>query len=457
MKTPGLDQIASALRRMSVTRPVARITSLMPDRVVIDLSDLDLSLGDQIEFIGKTPKLTGEVVSLRQSSATVVIEGTADALKLNDPVAPLGTFEIAPHESWIGRLIDPWGQPLDGRPLFQGAAYRPVSGSPPSAATRRNLGVRLNTGLMAFNTLLPLVRGQRIGLFAGAGVGKSTLIGTLANDLDADVAVIGLVGERGREVSAFVRQILGAKGMARSVVVAATSDKPALTRRRAALSAMAVAEHFRDEGKNVLLLLDSVTRLAEAQREIASTSGELSSFRGFPPSVQPLLAGLAERAGPGAGRQGDITAVFSVLVAGGDMDEPIADTLRGVLDGHVILSREIAERGRFPSIDISRSVSRSLPEAATKQQNASIAEARRLISLYEKSEVMIRSGLYEAGANIELDRAVSLFPDLDAFVGSRGAMSIEESFAKLEAILERPTQEEVAGSEATTTPPIREP
>ena len=433
---------------MSVVRPVARIKSLLPDRVVIELADLRLSLGDQIEFLGKSPRLTGEVVSLSQETAVIVVEGSIETLGLNDPVAPLGPFEIAPHESWIGRLIDPWGQPLDGEPLFQGKTFRAVSCSPPLAASRRGLGVRLSTGLMAFNTFLPLVRGQRIGLFAGAGVGKSTLIGTLANDLDADVAVVGLVGERGREVTAFVRQILGSKGMSRSVVVAATSDKPALTRRRAALSAMAVAEHFRDQGKNVLLLIDSITRLAEAQREIGAASGEASSFRGFPPSVQPLLASLAERAGPGADGQGDITAVLSVLVAGGDMDEPIADTLRGVLDGHVILSREIAERGRFPAIDLSRSVSRSLPEAATKEQNFLIGEARRVLSLYEKSEVMIRSGLYEPGTNPELDRAVSLFPELDAFIGKRSLCSIEESFAEMGSILNGTTQSGVPDSEA---------
>ena len=432
-----------------MVRPVARVVALAPDQVTITRADLDLALGDQVEFIGQKPRLTGEIVALAGDRATVVVEGPIGTLGLGDPVAP--------HDSWIGRVIDPWGQPLDDRPLFQGTDWRPVQGRPPAAAARRGFGPRQRTGLLVLNTLLPLVRGQRIGLFAGAGVGKSTLIGTLASDLAADVVVIGLVGERGREVGAFVRQILGPNGMARSIVVAATSDTPALTRRRAALTAMTVAEHFRDQGKNVLLLIDSITRLADAQREIAAAGGEGTSFRGFPPSVQPLLAGLAERAGPGAGDQGDITAVFAVLVAGGDMDEPIADTLRGLLDGHIILSRDIAERGRFPAIDVARSVSRSLPEAAAPEENALIAEARRAITLYEKSEVMIRSGLYEAGGNPALDRAVEIYPTLDAFVGRRASLGIAESFTALAEALNPPTKGAEPGTEAGTArrPPAR--
>ncbi len=440
MKTPGLDQIAGVLRRVPLVRRVARIIALDPDRVTVSLADLDLALGDQVEFLGQPGRLTGEVVTLSEDRAVVVVEGATSALGLGGPVVRLGPYELAPHDSWIGRVIDPWGRPLDDRPLFQGNSWRAVDADPPPSAARRGFGVRQVTGLHVLNTLIPLVRGQRIGLFAGAGVGKSSLIGTLASDLDADVVVVGLVGERGREVGAFVRQVLGSKGMERSVVIAATSDSPALTRRRAAFAAMTVAEHFRDEGKNVLLLIDSVTRLADAHREIASASGEPSTLRGFPPSVQPLLAGLSERAGPGFGGQGDITAVFSVLVAGGDMDEPIADTLRGLLDGHIILSRDIAEGGRFPAIDLARSVSRSLPEAASPDENAIIAEVRRLVLLYEKSEVMIRSGLYQAGANPELDRAVAIYDKIDAFIGQRTKSSISESFAVLASILNEPME-----------------
>ncbi len=222
---------------------------------------------------------------------------------------------------------------------------------------------------MVLNTLLPIVAGQRLGLFAGSGVGKSRLLGQLARNMEADVVVVALIGERGREVNEFVTRVLGGEGMRCAVVVAATSDQSALTRRRCAWAAMSVAEHFRDTGRNVLLLADSVTRFAEAHREIAVAAGEAPALRGYPPSVAPLITALCERAGPGAAGQGHITAVFSVLVAGSDMEEPVADILRGVLDGHVVLSRDIAERGRFPAIDVGRSVSRSLPDAATAAEN----------------------------------------------------------------------------------------
>jgi flagellum-specific ATP synthase len=257
-----------------------------------------------------------------------------------------------------------------------------------------------------------------------------------ARDMEADVVVIGLIGERGREVNQFVQRILGQKGLARSVVVTATSDQSALARRRAAFSAISVAEFLRNEGRHVLLMLDSITRLAEAQREIAVAAGEPVALRGFPPSIVPLLAGFAERAGPGADGMGDITSLFTVLVSGSDMDEPVADTLRGLLDGHIVLSREIAERGRFPAVDILRSVSRSLPEAATADENKLIAEARRTLGIYEESEIMIRSGLYQPGANPELDHAIARQPKLDAFATQKAKPGFADDFQSLKACLE---------------------
>jgi flagellum-specific ATP synthase len=295
----------------------------------------------------------------------------------------------------------------------------------------------METGLAMLNTMLPVVQGQRIGLFAGSGVGKSTLLATLAKSMQADAVVVALVGERGREVNEFVEHALGAEGMKRSVVVAATSDQSALARRRCAWSAMAVAEYLRDQGLNVLFLADSVTRFAEAHREIAVAMGESPSLRGFPPSVTPLIAGLCERAGPGTADQGDITAVFSVLVAGSDMDEPVADILRGVLDGHIVLNREIAERGRFPAIDLSRSVSRSLPGAASEEENRMIAEARKLVGSYEQSEVMIKAGLYSEGADPLLDQAVRVHEELDAFFAKSESDGIKNSFNHLQLILRR--------------------
>jgi flagellum-specific ATP synthase len=295
------------------------------------------------------------------------------------------------------------------------------------------------TGLAVLNTMLPIVRGQRIGLFAGSGVGKSTLLATLARSMQADVVVVALIGERGREVNEFVTRALGPETMKHSVVVAATSDQSALARRRCAWSAVSLAEYLRDQGMHVLLLADSVTRFAEAHREIAVAMGESPSLRGFPPSVTPLIANLCERAGPGTQDQGDITAVFSVLVAGSDMDEPVADMLRGVLDGHIVLSRDIAERGRFPAIDLSRSVSRSLPGAASEAENQIIAETRKLVGSYEQSEVMIKAGLYSEGADPLLAQDVRVHDELDSFFGKADAEGVENSFSHLSLILRRAT------------------
>jgi flagellum-specific ATP synthase len=278
------------------------------------------------------------------------------------------------------------------------------------------MGGRLETGVAVFDTLLPLVQGQRIGLFAGSGVGKSSLLAKFARGVEADIVVIALIGERGRELREFTERVLGRAGMARSVVVAATSDQSPLARRRCALSAMTVAEHFRDQGLHVLLLADSVTRFAEAHREVAVAGGEDASLRGHPASLSHAIMALAERAGPGAEGGGDITAVFTVLVAGSDMDEPVADILRGVLDGHVVMDRRIAERGRYPAIDLLRSVSRSLPEAASPEENALIADARRVLGAYDRAEMMIQAGLYAKGSDPLVDRAVKLWPALDGFL-----------------------------------------
>jgi flagellum-specific ATP synthase len=347
-----------------------------------------------------------------------------------------GQVGIAPDNSWIGRVVDPFGKQLDGKAIFRGPVMRPLLGAAPAAATRRSLGERLETGVAVFDTLLPVVRGQRLGLFAGSGVGKSTLLGKLARGISSDVVVIGLIGERGRELREFVERVLGPEGMARAVVVAATSDQSALVRRRCAWSAMAVAEHFRDQGLHVLLLADSVTRFAEAHREVALAGGEEASLRGYPPSVAPAIMAWAERAGPGPADSGDITAIFSVLVAGSDMEETVADILRGVLDGHVVMDRKIAERGRYPAIDLLRSVSRSLPQAASAAENADIVQARRLLGAYDRAELMIQAGLYSAGSDPLIDNAIRVWPALDTFLAEDAPEGgIAGSFGRLRAAL----------------------
>lgn len=381
--------------------------------------------------------LPGEVVRLDGAGVSVLMGGTSEGLSVGQRVVLYDAPAFAPANHWVGRIIDPYGQPLDGRPLLPGPVARNVQAAPPAAAGRRALGPRLKSGLAVLDTVLPVVQGQRVGLFAGSGVGKSRLLGQLAQSMDVDVTVVALIGERGREVAEFARDVLGPVGLARSVVVAATSDQSPFARRQCAWSAMAVAEHFRDQGKQVLFLADSITRLAEAQREIAAVSGEPLSLRGFPPSLPPMIASLCERAGPGTQDQGDITAIFSVLVAGSDMEEPVADMVRGVLDGHIVLSRDIAERGRFPAIDVLRSVSRALPNAANDTENTMIREVRTLLGSYENAEVMIRAGLYSEGHDLPLDRAVKAWPDLDAFFGKPGGASVSDSFDRLSLILRR--------------------
>lgn len=388
------------------------------------------ALGDRVRFDLPDGPLFGEVIALQERLAAILPEGPSEGLHIGARAELLFAPRLAPADSWVGRIVDPLGQPLDGRPLARGLIERSFRTAPPPAAERKRLGARLDTGLAVFDTILPLVAGQRMGLFAGSGVGKSTLLSALAKGVKADVVVIALIGERGRELREFVESVLGPQGMARAVVVAATSDQSPLMRRRCAWAGMTVAEHFRDQGKHVLFLADSITRFAEAHREIALSAGEAPSYRGFPPSTSNLIMALAERSGPGPEGAGDITGIFSVLVAGSDMEEPVADILRGVLDGHVVLDRAIAERGRFPAIDVLRSVSRSLPHAATPQENALIGRARAALGAYAESELMIRAGLYSQGSDPSLDEAVRLYPGLDHFVTLKSP-STPSSFSML--------------------------
>lgn len=436
--------IAQRIRQVRAARYFGRIQSIRAGLIRVEGLNAHASVGDRVRMSLPKAEVSGEIVGLAPHSAEVLPEGNPEGLSVGAEVELLFAPVIAPCDDWIGRIIDPLGQPLDGRPLPRGAEPRPYRCEAPPAVRRKRLGARLPTGQAVFDTLLPLVAGQRIGLFAGSGVGKSTLLSSLARGVRADVVVIAMIGERGRELREFVEKTLGPEGMARAVIVTATSDRSPLIRRRCAWAAMAVAEHFRDQGKHVLLLADSITRFAEAHREIALAAGESPSYRGFPPSVSNLVMALAERAGPGLEGAGDITGIFSVLVAGSDMEEPVADILRGTLDGHVVLDRAIAERGRFPAVDVVRSVSRSLPDAATPDENASIARARAALGAYAESELMIRAGLYAPGSDPALDEAVRLYPQLDDFV-TRRSDGVAQSFSLLADAL-RPPVASVAAS-----------
>ncbi|MBU2956895.1 FliI/YscN family ATPase [Paracoccus sp. 1_MG-2023] len=426
----ALQSIAARIAQMPVCTHHGRVAAVRAGLITVEGLGGRASVGDRVSITRDGPALMGEVVGLGPRDMQVLPEGPVEGLSVGAEVLLLPAPRIAPCDAWIGRIIDPFGNPLDGRPLIRGGAARAFRADPPPAAGRRRLGARLATGLAVFDTLLPLVAGQRIGLFAGSGVGKSTLLAQMARGVQADVVVIAMIGERGRELREFVERTMGPEGMARTVVVAATSDQSPLLRRRCAWAAMAVAEHFRDQGRHVLFLADSITRFAEAHREIALSAGEAPSYRGFPPSVSNLIMALAERSGPGPEGSGDITAIFSVLVAGSDMEEPVADILRGTLDGHVVLDRTIAERGRFPAVDVVRSVSRSLPDAATGPQNALIGKARAALGAYAESELMIRAGLHAPGSDPRLDEAVRLWPGLDDFVSQRSP-GVDESFEAL--------------------------
>ncbi|MDB6452491.1 FliI/YscN family ATPase [Falsirhodobacter sp. 20TX0035] len=427
----SFDRLTARLARISPQRRVGRIASLGGGAIrVAGLSDV-AALGDRVTI---SDRCGGEVVELAADALTVMADDATEGLAIDDPVLLEGAAVLSPDDSWIGRVIDPLGRPLDDRPLMEGPLPRSLRAAPPPPAHRRPMGARLATGMAVFDTLLPLVRGQRIGLFAGSGVGKSTLLAGFARGVQADLVVIALVGERGREVREFVEHVLGAEGMARAVVVAATSDRSPAIRRRCALAAMTVAEHFRDRGLHVLLLADSITRFAEAHREMSVAGGEAASLRGYPPSTSHAIMSLAERAGPGAEGQGDITAVFSVLVAGSNMEEPVADILRGTIDGHVVMDRSIAERGRFPAVDLLRSVSRSLPKAATPAENAQIARARQVLGAWDRAEMMVQAGLYAKGSDPQVDLAVRLWPKLDAFL-AESSSSTTHAFQRLEEAL----------------------
>ncbi len=429
--------LENALREIRATRRFGRVLAVESGAIRLSGLSRHGHVGDRIRISRRSGgTVDGEIVALSRTSALTMLYGPPEGIAIDDEAELLPPRGIRPSQAWIGRVVDAFGNAMDGAPLFNGDRPVPLRRAPPLATLRRTLGGRLQTSLAVFNTVLPLARGQRIGIFAGSGVGKSSLLAEMARGLEADVVVIALIGERGRELRDFTEQVLGAEGMKRAVVVTATSDQSPLVKRRAAWTAMAVAEYFRDQGKHVLLLMDSITRFAEAHREVALTAGEAPSLRAYPPSTANLIAGLAERAGPGPSGSGDITAVFTVLVAGSDMEEPVADITRGVLDGHVILSRDIAERGRFPAVDTARSVSRSLPTIASDAENALLARARRIVATYEKAEPMVQTGLYISGSDPEIDEAITLWPALDAFFARNIAEPPEDSFAALAGILE---------------------
>ncbi|WP_340647687.1 flagellar protein export ATPase FliI [Phenylobacterium sp.] len=407
------------------------------------LTRLSVGARAAIERRADTP-LQAEVVGFRETRALLMpfgpVEGVAPGAEIR--IDPMGSA-VRPTRAWLGRIIDAFGEPIDGLgPLPQGPAAYPLRAAPPAAHARGRVGARLDLGVRSMNVFTTCCRGQRLGVFAGSGVGKSVLLSMLAKEADCDVVVVGLIGERGREVREFIEETLGEEGLKRAIVVVATSDEPALKRRQAAYMTLAIAEFLRDQDLEVLCMMDSVTRFAMAQREIGLAAGEPPTTKGYTPTVFTELPKLLERAGPGPVRPdgttaGPITGIFTVLVDGDDHNEPIADAVRGILDGHIVMERAIAERGRFPAINVLKSISRTMPGCHEPHERQIVTNARQTLSAYANMEELIRIGAYRAGADPAVDRAIALNPQLEAFLGQDKdeATSLDESFALLAEIL----------------------
>jgi flagellum-specific ATP synthase len=398
-----------------------------------------MSVGARIVIdTGGNRFIPAEVIGFSGSNAVVMPFGGLEGVRRGcRAVIATAASQVRPSPAWLGRVINAMGEPIDGKgPLVQGPSPMPYRNSPPPAHSRKRVGAPLDLGVRALNTFLTCCRGQRLGIFAGSGVGKSVLLSMLARNVDADITVIGLIGERGREVQEFLQEDLGDEGLARSVVVVATSDEPALMRRQAAYLTLAIAEYFRDEDKDVLCLMDSVTRFAMAQREIGLSAGEPPTAKGYTPTVFTELPKLLERAGPGTGI-GTITGIFTVLVDGDDHNEPIADAVRGILDGHVVMQRSIAERGRFPAINILKSVSRTMPRSANPDYLPVIMRGRQVMATYADMEELIRLGAYRAGSSPEVDEAIRLHEPLEAFLrqAKDEKSSLDDGYRQLAHIL----------------------
>jgi flagellum-specific ATP synthase len=418
------------------TAPIHR-----PEGVVLDVVGLIVEVGGLRAAVGDAlavhdtfgARLEVEVVGFRAGRLLTTPLGALSGVRPGARVTRLergatvpGTFKM------LGRVVDSFGRPLDGGPAIVGERACPVNAPPPPAFARRPIDQSFATGVRAIDALLPLGVGQRMGIFAGAGVGKSTLLGMICRSSQADVNVVGLVGERGRELNDFIRNSLGPDGLAKSVVVAATSDQPPMVRSRGAESATAIAEYFRNQGKSVLLVMDSVTRYAMALREAALAAGEPPATKGYPPSVFAALPRLLERAGTGSG-QGVITALYTVLVEGDDLSDPIADSVRSILDCHIVLSRSLAERGHFPAIDVLASISRLAPEIAPEATLKAAGAVRDMMSAYREAKDLIQVGAYAAGSDPRVDTAIAALPQIDAFLQQRvsDATRIEESRTRL--------------------------
>lgn len=413
-ESAGVAAALARLERATPRREAGRVTEVTG--LVVRATVPAIRIGELVRI--ETPpaaRLEAEVVGFRGDEAVLMPLGDLGGIGPDSTVTPTGRpFTIAASAALLGRVLDGLGRPIDGGGPIADAEPWAVDRPAPAPLARARISRPLPLGVRAIDGLLTIGEGQRLGLFAGAGVGKSTLMGQIARQTEADVNVIALCGERGREVGDFLDQTLGPAGRARSVVVCATSDAPALVRLKSAFVATAIAEWFRERGERVLFMLDSLTRVARAQREVGLAAGEPPVRQGYPPSVFALLPRLLERTGAGA--RGSITALYTVLVAGGDMEEPIADEVRGILDGHVVLARELAARGHFPAIDVLQSLSRLMEVVADAGQRAAAARARALLAAYERQRDLIALGAYQRGSDPRTDEAIARIDALERFL-----------------------------------------
>ncbi len=434
-----LSQLIDDLAEIPESRRYGRVMGVSGMMLELGGVPRELAVGGRCEVVAQDGRrVVSEVVGFRGGKALLMPFSAVEGIGLGCKAEMVaGVAAIYPHEAWLGRVINALGEPIDGKgPLPQGRVAYPLRAAPPPAHSRKRVRGKVDLGVRAINTFLTCCRGQRMGIFAGSGVGKSILLAMFARYTTADATVIGLVGERGREVQEFIEDDLGPEGRARSVVVVATSDESPLIRRQAAYLTMTIAEFLRDRDKDVLCLIDSVTRFATAQREIGLSAGEPPTAKGYTPTVFAELPKLLERAGPGTGT-GTITGLFSVLVDGDDHNEPVADAVRAILDGHIVLDRAIAERGRYPAINVLRSISRTMPGCNSDAESQLIAGARAQLSTYEDMAELIRLGAYRRGSDPRIDEAIRHYPALEAFLSQRKGERADfaSGYARLAAIL----------------------
>ncbi|MEW6423391.1 MAG: flagellar protein export ATPase FliI [Bacillota bacterium] len=410
----NLENWRQKVRQARILRPTGQVVRVIG--LTVEVKGIAARVGEVCDIVVPGEgNVVAEVVGFRERSTLLMPLGELRGVYPGCHVVPRGkSLAIRVSDALLGRVLDGLGHPLDNRNGVKNGIDFPVDNKPPNPLERRRIKEVMATGVRAIDAFLTCGRGQRIGIFSGSGVGKSTLLGMVARFSAADVNVIALVGERGREVRDFIEGDLGEQGLARSVVVAATSDQPALVRLKAAFVASAIAEYFRDQGKDVLLLMDSVTRFAMAQREVGLAIGEPPSTRGYTPSVFALLPKLLERSGMSP--RGSITAFYTVLVEGDDLNEPIADAVRGILDGHIVLSRELAARNHYPAIDVLNSVSRLMPEIVSAEHFRQAGRLRDLLAIYRQAEDLINIGAYVSGSNPKIDEAIRYYDGITGFL-----------------------------------------